>query len=430
MKLTYHILFFLGLLPLALQAQVPPTAPPQGDPIYITGGTIHIGNGEVLEGGVVAFENGKLTIVSSIADLPKVNLSRYQVIDAKDKHIYPGFIAPNTQLGLVEISAVRATRDQREVGGINPNVRAIIAYNTDSEVIPTVRAQGVLMAQTTPQGGLVSGSSTIVQLDAWNWEDAAYKTDDGIHLNWPSEYRYNWRQRSYSTNKEYENQLTALYQFFDEATAYTNKKEAMPKNLKFDAMKHLFDGSKKLFVHTNTARTITQAIQFGKQYGVKIVIVGGRDSWKVADLLKANDVPVMLAETQSLPRQVDAAVDEPFRTPALLEEAGVLYCIGMDGYWQLRNLAFQAGQAVAYGLDYEAGVRALTLNTAKILGIDSTVGSLEKGKDATLIITKGDALDMRSSVVEHAFIQGRKIDLNNKQRALYEKFKTKYESGQ
>ncbi|MEN0006182.1 MAG: amidohydrolase family protein [Bacteroidota bacterium] len=413
-----------------LWAQVPAASPAQSSPMLISGGTVHVGNGEVVEQGMVIFENGKITAVGTASSLPTIDRSSYQVIDASGKHVYPGFIAPNTQLGLVEIGAVRATRDAREVGAINPNVRSIIAYNTDSEVIPTVRAQGVLLAQVTPEGGRVSGSSTIVQLDAWNWEDAAFKTDDGIHLNWPSEYRYSWRNRSFTENKDYNDQVQGLYQFFDEAQAYTELESPRPKNLKFSAMLGLFDGSKTLFVHTASAKTITQAVQMGKKYRLNVVIVGGRDAWMVTDLLKTNNVPVMLSETHSLPRQVDDAIDQPFRTPALLEEAGVSYCIGMDGYWQLRNLAFQAGHAVGFGLDYEKAVAAITLNTAKILGIADRVGSIEKGKDATLIVTSGDALDMRTSVVEHAFIQGRTVDLTNKQRELYEKFKTKYEQGQ
>lgn len=432
MKNYIKAILFIMSMPVSinLSGQIPAPALPQGEAIYIVGGTVHLGNGQALENGIVAFEKGKITVVGTPGNLPEINLSRYQVVDAKGKHIYPGFIAPNTQLGLVEINAVRATRDMREVGIINPNVRAIIAYNTDSDVIPTVRSQGVLLAQITPQGGGISGSSTVVHLDAWNWEDAAMKTDEGIHLNWPNEFRYRWRSRSYEENEDYAEQLKEINQFFEEAKAYTAMAKPKPVNLKFEAMRGLFGGSQKLYIHTNTAKSITQAVQLAKKYGVKLVIVGGSDSWMVSDLLKENGVAVMLAESQALPSRVDDAIDQPFRTPALLEEAGVLYCIGIDGYWQLRNLAFQAGQSVGFGLDYEKAVQAITLNTAKILGIDAQVGSLEVGKDATLIITSGDALDMRSSTVEQAFIQGRSIDLDNKHRKLYEKFKTKYELGQ
>ncbi len=426
-----HIIKIFSLLvacavALPLWAQVPAPAPPQQRPIYIVGATVHVGNGEVLENGIVAFEKGKLTIVATPETLGKVNLSRYEIIDAKGKHIYPGFIAPNTNLGLVEINAIRPTRDNDETGYINPNVRSIIAYNTDSEVIPTVRSRGVLIGQITPEGGRVSGMSTIVHFDAWNWEDAAIVKDDGIHVNWPRTFSYNWRRREVSTNDNYAEQVEQISKLMEEAQAYAKNKALEETNLKFEAMRKLFTKERKLYVHVDDAKAITAAVMLAKKHGLDAVIVGGEDAWMVTDLLVENKVPVILSPTHRLPNRVDTDIDQPFKTPAMLQDAGVLFCLQNEGSWQQRNLPFQAGHAVGFGLKYEDAVSAISLNTAKILGVDAQLGSIEVGKDATLIISSGDALDMRSSNIEAAFIQGRNVDLDNKQKGLYEKYKQKY----
>ncbi len=429
MSLFKKILLFLItiLFDINVFAQQTP-APSQNQPILITGATAHIGNGQTIENSAIAFENGKLTIVAD-ARLIRIDGSKnYKIIDATGKHIYPGLIAPNTTLGLVEIGAVRATRDRSEVGQMNPNIRSIIAYNTDSRVTPTVRSNGVLLAQITPQSGRISGSSSIVELDAWNWEDALYSEDLGIHLNWPSMFRFSWGGSAevINKNKNYEKQVQEITSFFEQAKAYTNKKEPQAINLKFEAMRGLFDKSKKLFIHTNLAKTMMESILFAKKYDVDIVIVGGRDSWRITEFLKENNVPIILRSTQRLPGAEDEDIDQPFKTPVQLYNAEVLFCFSHSGFDTQRNLPFQAGQAVGFGLKYEEAIKSLTLNTAKILGIDETVGSLEEGKDATLFISEGDVLDMRTCKVVQAFIRGKEIDLDNKQKALYRKFQEKY----
>ncbi len=429
MKFFSAVLFFsiFAISPSNIGAQnVPIPASPQTQPILISGATAHLGNGEVIENSLVAFENGKITFVGNIA--AGQGFPEHKIIEASGKHLYPGFIAPNTTLGITEIAAVRATRDMREVGSFNPNVRSLIAYNTDSEVTPTVRAMGILLAQVTPQGGRISGESSIVELEGWNWEDAAYKTDDAIHLNWPNASSFNFFSRQVRKNKDYDKQIEEVKAFFQQALAYTKQANPKKKNLKFEAMRGLFDGSKKLFVHTNLAKSIQEAVQMTKEFDVTPVIVGGRDSWMVADFLKENEVPVILRKTQSLPRFRDDDVDLPFKTPRLLQEAGVLFCFSEEGNWAQRNLAFQAGQAVGFGLDYEDAIKGLTSNTAKILGIEKTVGTIETGKDATLFLCTGDVLDMRSSEVTQAFIRGKEINLDNKQKILHRRFQAKYES--
>jgi len=429
MKIYFQSLLFLFFTTVYAQAQQTP-APPQSENILITGATAHLGNGTVIKNSAIAFEKGKLTIVADATTI-RIDPTNYKTIDASGKHIYPGFIAPNTQLGLKEIAAVRATRDASEIGSLNPNLRAIIAYSTDSEVTPTVRSNGVLMAQIVPQGGRIPGQSSIVNLDAWNWEDAAYTTDEGIHLRWPRMFRFSgwWSSNpgEIKKNDKYEEQKNAFEQLFKDAQAYAKKDKASKVNLKLEAMRGLFDKSKTLYVHTQEMKTMTEAIFFAESFGVRLVLVGARESWMMTDLLKEKNISVVLDQVQSLPSRIDEDIDQPFKTPALLQEAGVDYCFSMDGFWQQRNLPFQAGQAVGYGLAYEDAVAALTLQTAKILGIDKTLGSLEIGKDATLFVSEGDALDMRTCKVTAAFIQGRMIDLDNKQKALYRKFKKKYQ---
>jgi imidazolonepropionase-like amidohydrolase len=419
-------IILLSCVALTTLAQQTP-APPQQGAIAIIGATAHIGDGRVIQNSIITFDKGKLT---NVADATTVRIDRgqfKQVIDASGKHVYPGFIAPNSQIGLVEIGAVNATRDSRELGSINPNIRAIVAYNTDSKVPPTTRNNGVLLAQIVPQGGRISGQSSVVELDAWNWEDAAYKTDEGIHLNWPSFRSWSWQTRTLSKNKNYDKQVQDIEDYMEAAKAYMTKKTRPNTNLKFDAMVGLFNGSKKLYVHTNDVKAMTHAVLVAEKYGVTPVIVGGRDSWIIADFLKEKNVAVLLNKAHDLPPTEDSDIDQPFKTAVALQKAGVLFGFNMsDAPMQERNLPFQAGHAVGFGLDKEAAVSALTLNTAKILGVDKTLGSLEVGKDATLFVSTGDALDYRTNRIEASFIRGKALSLDDKQKALYRKYSEKY----
>jgi imidazolonepropionase-like amidohydrolase len=415
-----------------LMAQTPTPAAAQSESIMILNATAHVGNGEVISNACIGFENGKITLIGD-GTLIKYDASRYKkVIDAKGKHVYPGLIAPNTPLGLVEVQSVRASVDLVEVGDYNPSVRSLVAYNTDSHILPTIRSNGVLLAQVVPQGGRVSGSSSIVELDAWNWEDAGYSIDEGMHLRFPTVYTFGFDPINGFSQKKNENfvkDITDAEGFFREAKAYNEKTAPTPKNLKFEAMRGVFTGKKTLFVHANAAKEITEGVAFGKKFGCKTVIVGGRDAWMMTDLLLSNGIAVILEETQALPSRNDDDIDQPFKTPAMLKKAGVEFCMSVSGYWQQRNLPLMAGQAVGFGLDKEAAIAAMTSSTAKILGIDKTVGTLETGKDATLIISEGDVLDMRTSIVTQAFIRGKALDLDTKQKQLYRRYKTKYERG-
>jgi len=408
------------------QANISP-APAQSKPIVITGATIHVGNGHVINNGYIAFDKGKIT---AIGEGSAPNTAGADMIDASGKQLYPGFICPITTLGLVEVEeGANGTVDSYETGDLNPNIRSIVAYNTDSKVIATVRSNGILLAQPTPVGGIISGQSSIVQLDAWNWEDAAYKTDIGLHLNWPV-VRPERRRRAAAASQESpaeraQKAIDAITELFTEAKAYSETKPAVI-NLKLEAMKGLFNGSKKLFVHVDGAKEILQAVAFAKKMGVQMVIVGGFESYLVTDALRDNHIPVILQETQRLPEYEEDDVYLPYKLPKILQDAGILYGLTGTGFWRQRNLPFEAGEAVGYGLTKEQAVSMITQNNAKILGIDKTTGTLEVGKDANLFISKGDALDMITIDVQKAFIQGRDVNLDNLHKQLYRKFSAKY----
>ena len=428
MKNIVIILIFNSFIFNVLAQPLP--AESQKEAILITGVMAHLGNGQVIEDAIIGFENGKITLIGDASKV-KIDGSKYKrTVNAKGKHVYPGLIAPNTPLGLAEVISVRATVDETEIGDMNPSVRSIIAYNTDSQILPTIRSNGILLAQVVPNGGRISGQSSVVELDAWNWEDAAYKMDNGMHLRWPGVYTFGFDPVAgfaQKKNDKYNKDVEELEAFFKEAQVYVKKDNPMPKNLKFDAMKDVFNGKKTLFIHANAIKEITEGVLFGKKYGCKMVLVGGKDSWMTPDLLKSNNIAVILSETQDLPSRNDDDIDQPFKTPAMLKAAGVVFAFSVGGGWQQRNLPLMAGQACGFGLAKEDAVAAMTSVTAKILGIDATVGTLEAGKDATFFISEGDVMDMRTSKVTQAFIRGKEIDLNTKQKDLHKRFKTKYE---
>jgi imidazolonepropionase-like amidohydrolase len=430
MKKTLTLLFFCNVLITKSIAQ-PIPAENQKEAILIINAKAHLGNGKVIESAAIGFENGKLTLVADVNTV-KIDASKYKkTINATGKHVYPGIIAPNTPLGLIEIPAVRATVDNVEIGNMNPSVRSIVAYNTDSHVPPTVRSNGILLAQIVPSGARISGQSSVVELDAWNWEDAAYKIDMGMHLRFPSinnaSFDFTQGTISMRKNERYTQEMTELESFFKEALAYSKIDNPTSKNLKFEAMKGVLSGKTTLFIHADLVKEITEGVLFGKKFGCKTVIVGGKDSWMSTDLLKTNNIAVVLSEVQDLPSRNDDDIDQPFKTPAMLKAAGVQFCMSVSGGWQTRNLPLMAGNAVGFGLAYEDAISAITSDAAKILGIDATVGTLEVGKDATLIISEGDILDMRTSKVKQAFIRGKDIDLDNKHQQLYRRFQTKYD---
>ena len=399
----------------------------------IVGATVHVGNGQVIENGTVVFDNGKIVYAGDAAAAPKAE----NTIDAKGKQVYPGLILPASNLGLQEISGVRGSTDINEIGEFNPSVRSIAAYKAESVIINTLRLNGILLAHTIPGGQLIAGQSSVVQLDAWNYEDAAYKTDMGMHFYMPSLISRGGGRgfgRGFGGAptgdpvKEALDKIESVKAIFREAKAYHQKGADKQINLKLEATKGLFDRTQKLFVHCNQVKQMIVAIDFVKEFGFDVVVVGASESWQIADLLKANNIAVILTQEHSLPTSDDDDIDQPYKAASALQKAGVLFCLNDDDPQNRgRNLMFNAGTAAAYGLGKEGALQAITLNAAKILGVADKTGTLEVGKDANIVISEGDILDMKSSIVTDAFIQGRAVAITSKHKQLYERYKHKYE---
>ncbi len=425
-KLTY----LLALTSLVSFAQQTP-APKQIKSILIMGGTAHLGNGKIQENCLISIVDGK---IMTVADGTLARPSKHDItILADGKHIYPGFIAPNSTLGLVEVDAVRASDDESEIGEFNPHIRSIIAYNTESKITESARPNGVLLAQITPRGGRISGTSSVVQLDAWNWEDAIVRENDGIHMRWPSSYaRLGWwaEPGGIESNKKYDEQTKAIQLFFDQSLGYSNSDKKV-KDIPYDAMNGLQSGDKTLYINANGEKEITDIILFKKKNNIKkLVIVGGYNAHKIADLLKENNVSVLLRRVHDVPNSEDEDVNLPYKIAKILTDKGIIVGLENSGdmeRMQTRNMPFYAGTCAAWGMNREDALKLVTSNTAKILGIDAKYGTLEAGKSATLFISEGDALDMKTNKLSHAFIDGRQISLKSHQTELYERYKDKFE---
>ena len=436
-KVFNLVLLMIAAVTSFAQANVLPAKAQKGV-MYVKNATIHVGNGTVIENGVIVVRDGKIEKVGKDIAIPA---DATDVVDASGKQVYPGLILPVSTLGLVEISSIRASNDSREIGDLNPNVRSIVAYNTDSKVINTLRSNGILSANIIPQGSFLAGSSSVVQLDAWNWQDASLKTDGGMHLCMPSLMaRPSFGRRGgggpggpnpgveSDPVKEGLQQLENLKGFFREAKAYLAVPTHEEVNLKFESVKDLLAKKQKFYVHATTVKQMLVALDFVKEFGFDLVLVGASESWQIAPLLKQHNVSVILQQMHSLPTTTDDDVDQPYKAAAALQKAGVLFAISDDdSQTRGRNLAFNAGTAVAYGLDKEQAIAAITLNAAKLMGVADKTGSIEVGKDANFIISSGDILDMATSNVTDAFIQGRKVNLDDKQKQLNDRFEQKYE---
>ena len=317
MNTKYIFILFMALLcgvQLIAQTRVIP-GPPQDGGILMIGGVAHLGNGQVIQNAAIGFDQGKITLVEDAAKAT-IDRSQYkEVIELNGQHVYPGFILPCAEIGLVEVSSIGDTDDSEEQGQFNPNVRSIIAYNTDSELIPTLRFNGILMAQSTPSSGVISGASTVVQLDAWNWEDAAYYTDDAIHLYWPRKMRgARWwlGETQARINPNYEKRVKAIKDFFVDAAAYGQMEAPEDLNLKLEAMQGLFDGTKSLFIHTNKARGMVAGVNTAKKHGVqRIVIAGGHEAMLVRDFIVENKIPIVLND-------IHRTLPETMRIPSTL----------------------------------------------------------------------------------------------------------------
>ena len=428
------IILFLVLLNAKLFAQVPEPVNDQTKPVLIYNAFIHIGDGNIIEKGFVSFDNGKIKDVSSEdLDLKSDTYQNYLKINANGSHLYPGLILPNSKIGLEDISAVRATVDHTEVGELNSNIRSLIAFNTDSEIISTFRYNGILLSQVVPDGSFVTGNSSIMMMEGWNWEDAAYKIDDGMHVKWPRKTYppSRWSgQTNFRENPNYKSSVDMINKFLIDSRSYFNLNgdENKEVNLKLEAMVDVFNGKKKIYLHVGSREQIIESVQMFQKHGINdLVLVGANDALYAIDFIKENNLPVLLNNLHRVPSRNHEDVDLPYKLPYLLQKEGIVVGLTASGsLHSQRNLPFLAGTAAGYGLSKEDALKLITSNNAKILGIDDITGTIKAGKDANIIISKGDILDMKSSVIEYAFITGRMINLDGKQQILYDRFKRKY----
>ena len=394
-------------------------------PVLLTGLTVHSVTSGVSTDTDVLIADGKIAAIGK--DLAAPEGATVMALDGK--HLYPGLIALANQLGLIEIEAVRSTDDSTEVTQTNPDIRAKVAYNADSEVIPTIRSNGFAYAMVYPSGSMLMGQSSLMQLDAWNYQDAVVADATGLHVRWPnaSTLGSRWNPKpADEVRKANAEQLDALQQHFKDAKAYYDAEQA-GLNHGIDSRWHqmlpVFKGERPLFVHADDERQIRQAMLLAKQYGLKLTIVGGRDSWRMADELAAANVAVIYTAPYGLPTRVDENFRQAFMTPKVLQDAGVQYALSLDGYWDTRNLVFAAGQAISYGLTPEQALRSVTINAAQIAGVADTIGSIEVGKAASLVVSDGDIFDYLGHKVTHLWIDGRAVDLNNRHKQLHDKYR-------
>lgn len=405
----------------------------QERPIAIVGATIHPVSGPSIQNGMILFDKGRITAIETSVAVPEGT----DVINAHGKHVFPGLISSDTYIGLTEIGAVRASVDRNESGRINPNIRAEAAFNPESEIIPVVRANGILLAVSSPSGGLISGTGAMMMMDGWTWEEMTFKAPAALYVNWPSMTvnRAPWaRQSEEEQTKQREKNLKELTDAFRDARAYMKARAAAGEkglpyhavDVRWESMIPVLEKRVPVVVWASEVSQIQAAVAWAGQEDISIIIGGGHDAWRVADLLKQKNIPVLAGGIHRLPSRRFEAYDEPFTLPKKLYDAGIPFAIiSQDEAPHERSLPFQAGLAAAYGLPKEEALKALTLYPAQIFGVADRVGSLEVGKDATLIITTADPLEIMCHV-EGAFIQGRKVDLSSRHTMLYDKYREKY----
>ncbi|MCE7972847.1 MAG: hypothetical protein DYG92_00770 [Leptolyngbya sp. PLA1] len=436
-------------------------APAQTGLTAVVGATVHPVSGPAIENGAVWFVDGVITGVGSADDysqfLARVKLATPPTtIDATGRHVWPGLIAPFSQLGLTEIQAVVATNDTGETGDLTPEVRAVSAVNPDSTLIPVTRSNGVLLAAVYPRGGTIAGQVSVIRLEGWTNDDMTVLGSAGLSVRWPNTRPISawWMDRSDEDQmRDIRQGQRAIKDAFDAAEAYARAKAGDPNHptdLRWEAMRSVFPGfgadlqpvvsdgavngdpavkprgPLPLFIAANDVDQINAAVTFASERGMRCVLVGGQDAPRCADLLRKHDVPVVLMGTHRMPRRADAAYDEPYTLPRVLHEAGLRFTIANnDDTAHERNLPYAAAMAVAHGLPHDEAVRCLTLTAAQILGIADRYGSIETGKSATIIVTTGSPLEV-TTAIEWAFIDGRLIDLTNKHTRLYDKYRERY----
>lgn len=399
--------------------------------VLIRGATVHTVSGADIPNGSVLVRDGKIAEVGPIPKVPK----GVRIIEAKGLHLYPGMIDSATDLGLAEITSVRETVDVREIGDFKPQLRTIIAINPASEHIPVTRANGVTSAVVVPEGGIISGQAALIHLDGWTWEEMAARPSLAMTLQFPviqqttgERFGPGERRVSYAeAKKRYEAQLRELDDWFERARRYQRARQTpapgFKPDLQLEAMLPVLERKLPVVIYAVREKAIREALAFAERQKIRVVLAGARDADKVAGELKAKNVPVILPRILELPLNEDDPYDRPFTLPSELHKAGVRFAFATYSSSFSRNLPYQAATAVAFGLPYQEALRAITLYPAQIWGLEE-VGSVEPGKLANLVLADGDLLEVRTQI-KHVFVRGKEVDLNNKHRVLYEKYRNR-----
>lgn len=428
-----QILFFL--IPAAVLA-----APADDNSFLLKGATVHTMAGPEIQNGSVLVRNGKIIGVGKNLTAPK----DIKVIDAKGMQVYPGMIDSGTEVGLIEINAVRESEDTTEIGKFNPELVALTAVNPESEHIPITRVNGITTVATMPEGQLIAGQVSLMHLSGWTTDEMGLKPHAGLHIEFPT-IRAGGRgafvpdaepdaaaaggRGSFATQKQaFDREMAELNQFFESAHRYKQAKDAkapgLKTDLKMEAMIPVIDGKEPILVTARREREIRDAITWADKQRVKIILIDAVDAPRAAKEIKAHDISVILGPTLELPQNPDNPYDEAFTTPKALHDAGIKFSFAtLSGGSNLasRNLPYQAAQAVAFGLQPEDAMMAVTKNAAEIWGVGDQIGTVEEGKWADLLVTDGNPLETKTQL-KLLFIKGKPVDLDNKQKELYEKY--------
>jgi imidazolonepropionase-like amidohydrolase len=426
-----HRIHYLALAAAILLATLPVLA--QGGSYAVTNARIYTVSGQVIENGTVLIRDCKIAAVGKSVSIP----GNTKVINARGLEVYPGLIDGGGNIGLTEIGAVPATVDTSEMNDYSPQIFAAAAINPASEHIPVTRLNGITAAVSRPAGGTISGQAALIHLSGWTIDDIAIRKSVGMIFNFPSLRASGGRggrgrgQSSFTDAKRaFDNKLAEIRNLLNDARSYAKAKEAAAKNsnlppvernLKMEALVPVIKGELPLLVDASSNRDIRNAVEFAEKEKLRIILTGAEESWRVADLLKEKKVPVILGPIIAMPVREDDSYDSRFTAPSILFKAGVKFCFATEGSSFARNLPYQAGTAVAYGLPKEEALKALTLNAAEILGVAAELGSIDVGKVADLVVTDGDIMELKTQV-KYLFIKGQPVELKSRQTDLADKY--------
>ncbi|MGB6875886.1 MAG: amidohydrolase family protein [Candidatus Acidiferrales bacterium] len=427
--------FALALLAFAFA--LPALAQTSTSGVYaIKGAKIFTLAGAPIENGTVVIRDGKIAAVGADVAVP----DGAQVIDASGLQVYPGMFDAVTQIGLEEVGAVKATIDTVETGDFNPDVTAATAFNADSAHVDVTRAAGITEVLTVPGalGGFGGGNSVIggeasaVNLGGWNINDMVIQRHAAMELTWPSVSTgsfdlttMSFRQVPFDeATKQYQKKVDGLSDLFDQARHYAQAMQSgatdFSRDLKLEALAPVVEGKEPLLVVAFQARDIRNAVEFCQKQNVRMILAGASEAWKTIDLLKQDNVPVIIGPVLSMPQSDDDPYDSEYAMAGQLYAAGVKIAFGSFNTSMSRRLSQYAGTAVGYGLPQEEALKAVTVNAAQMLGLND-IGTIEPGKVANIVVTDGDLLELRTHV-KYLFIQGQPTSLDNKQLELYERF--------